>query len=680
MHPKSMSSRLAMLPVRYTGGRFRFSKNKAENPISDRRFARLSCPPPQNTRENRKRATKSRGLLRNSHPLPYFWLSSVVSFPFPVKKPRARPLSLARHVAHGVPREGSVFPYRLLARHYPLEVKYWLSLQCRAARRCSIGIPPVVRSKSWAEARSSRNPRERSFDQVTTSRRFAPYWQATGADITHILRRIYTAMNVFHTHAQIVSDYETYIRSFLQIADPRIRDVVEGELSQGKLWPEPLLQFNPSFEMYGKVDDLSTAGTLHPAIRHIFKGFSLYRHQVEAIKLGTSGKDFIVTSGTGSGKSLTYIGSIFHYLLSHPGEPGVTAVVVYPMNALINSQFDEFTRYKENYEQSTGNEFPITFGQYTGQEKEEARTKMRETPPQILLTNYMMLELLLTRVRERSIRDGIFQNLRFLVFDELHTYRGRQGADVALLVRRIRSRCAHSVTCIGTSATMVSVGTLAEQRDEVARVATKVFGKPFVSDQVVPETLDRSLVFNGKLPSSIELAAAISAAVNPDDDLEKLKTHPVAIWLENKVALEVRESTLVRGMPSRISDIVAALAQESNLPETTCRGFLEKLLQWISVTNQGLQDAGQRYTILPFKLHQFISQTGSVYTTLPSPIPNGDGRTRFGVSQRNADPSNQHLFPVLQCAASTAIGVDSRAEDRTLPRCLALAAVHFSTL
>ena len=82
---------------------------------------------------------------------------------------------------------------------------------------------------------------------------------------------------------------------------------------------------------------------------------------------------------------------------------------------------------------------------------------MREHP-QILLTNYIMLELLLTRVRERSIRDGIYEHLRFLVFDELHTYRGRQGADVALLMRRIRSRCAQPVVCIGTSATMISVG------------------------------------------------------------------------------------------------------------------------------------------------------------------------------------------------------------------------------
>ncbi len=137
-------------------------------------------------------------------------------------------------------------------------------------------------------------------------------------------------MNVFQTHSGIIADYATYIRSFLNIADPTIREVIEGELSQGKLWPEPLLQFNPSFERAGTVAELANAGTLHPAMADIFTGYSLYRHQVEAIQLGTAGKDFIVTSGTGSGKSLTYIGSIFHYLLSYPGTAGVTAIVVYP--------------------------------------------------------------------------------------------------------------------------------------------------------------------------------------------------------------------------------------------------------------------------------------------------------------------------------------------------------------
>ncbi len=96
----------------------------------------------------------------------------------------------------------------------------------------------------------------------------------------------------------------------------------------------------------------------------------------------------------------------------------------------------EFETYRENYENAAGNKFPITFGQDTGQEKEEARQRMRESPPHILLTNYMMLELLLTRIETASMRI-----CKFLVFDELHTYRGRQGADVAMLIRRIQAQC-----------------------------------------------------------------------------------------------------------------------------------------------------------------------------------------------------------------------------------------------
>ncbi len=82
-------------------------------------------------------------------------------------------------------------------------------------------------------------------------------------------------MNVFHTHSRIVQDYATYIRSFLNIADPAIRAIVEGELEKGKLWPEPLLQFNPAFEMAGSVADLSRDGTLHGDIADIFKGYML---------------------------------------------------------------------------------------------------------------------------------------------------------------------------------------------------------------------------------------------------------------------------------------------------------------------------------------------------------------------------------------------------------------------
>ncbi|MEI7902060.1 MAG: DEAD/DEAH box helicase, partial [bacterium] len=450
-------------------------------------------------------------------------------------------------------------------------------------------------------------------------------------------------MNVFETHAKIISDYASYIQSFITITDPDIRRVVETELARGKLWPQPLLQFNPAYELAGSIEEIAKSGMLHGDVTGIFKGYSLYRHQVEAIKLGTTGQDFIVTSGTGSGKSLTYIGSIFHRLLAVPQSKGVTAVVVYPMNALINSQAIEFKTYQDNYEKSTGKTFPITFGQYTGQEDEDARKKLRENPPQILLTNYMMLELLLTRMQERPIRDAIYENLAFLVFDELHTYRGRQGADVALLIRRIRAQCKQPVTCIGTSATMVSVGSLSDQKAEVAKVATILFGRAFHPDQIVNETLTPSLDPNASQPARDTLAAAIAQGIDIGKDITVLKSHPLAVWLENRIAIESHEGRIVRRQPLPINVVVAALAADSGMAEAVCQACLADLLLWISTVNQRVIASGSRYTILPYKLHQFIAQTGSVYTTLDQ------GTERFitlepGIYKQD-DANKKPIFP-----------------------------------
>jgi len=474
-------------------------------------------------------------------------------------------------------------------------------------------------------------------------------------------------MNVFDTHAKIVRDYACYIRSFINISDPEINRIVDEALTEGKLWPQPLLQFNPSYEMAGSVEEIAKSGVLHASVTDIFKGYTLYRHQLEAIKLGTAGKDFVLTSGTGSGKSLTYIASIFHSLLTAPQTNGVTAVVVYPMNALINSQTIEFKTYKENYEKSTGVNFPISFGQYTGQEKEEARDAMRTNPPQVLLTNYMMLELLLTRVQERPIRDAIYNNLRYLVFDELHTYRGRQGADVALLIRRIRAMCKQHVTCIGTSATMVSVGSMASQREQVAQVATTMFGRSFRAEQVVQEKLTRSIEYMGVLPSRSELALAISNGINIEDDLNKLRSHNIIVWLENNVALQEHNGDLVRRKPLRISEIVSAMADDSGLSEDACRKCLGNLLLWISIINQKVQNSGSRYTVLPFKLHQFIAQTGAVYTTLDQ------GQERFitlepGIYKQD-DANKKPIYPIVfSRATGHAFLCVSRINERLEPR------------
>ncbi|MBK7134648.1 MAG: DEAD/DEAH box helicase [Bacteroidales bacterium] len=197
----------------------------------------------------------------------------------------------------------------------------------------------------------------------------------------------------------------------------------------------------------------------------------------------------MVTSGTGSGKSLTYISTIFNHLFKNPGQPGIKAIIVYPLNALINSQEIALKGFEDNYRKRTGNSFPFTYAKYTGQEKQDARDNVIVNPPDILLTNYMMLELLMVRKADEDLRRSFLDNIKYLVFDELHVYKGRQGADVSLLIRRIKAASASkNIICIGTSATMTS-GTIDEQKSEVAKVATRFFDAGFYPENVIIESL-----------------------------------------------------------------------------------------------------------------------------------------------------------------------------------------------
>src|SRR6266566_6787255 len=270
-------------------------------------------------------------------------------------------------------------------------------------------------------------------------------------------------MNVFELRDRLTGDYSDFVRSFIHIRDDRIREAVQAELQGGLLWPDPLIQLNPSFEAGEWVEELVAQGVLHDECKRIFRikpepgslgqPLRLHRHQSEAIRGARGGASYVLTTGTGSGKSLAYIIPIVDHVLRTGSGRGIQAIVCYPMNALANSQVKELEKFLKSGYPEGGS--PVTFARYTGQEKDEVRNTIIAQPPDILLTNYVMLELILTRAAEQKLLAN--SQLRFLVLDELHTYRGRQGADVALLVRRVRNRLAVSeLQCVGTSATLAS--------------------------------------------------------------------------------------------------------------------------------------------------------------------------------------------------------------------------------
>jgi superfamily II DNA/RNA helicase len=454
-------------------------------------------------------------------------------------------------------------------------------------------------------------------------------------------------MDILNFHKRLIDSYKTYIQSFLNIKDPSILKFVDEEINKKKLWPEPLVQFNPTFEKGKPLSDLVKDGHLHTEINNIFSGLSLYRHQEEAILLGAKGKEFIVTSGTGSGKSLTYMATIFNHVLNQGASANnqIQAVVVYPMNALINSQFKEIEKFKTNYEEQFHKPFPITFGQYTGQEDEEKREKLRTNPPHILLTNYMMLELVMTRGgKDVEVRKNMLENIKYLVFDELHTYRGRQGSDVSILIRRIKAASTkkNQVICIGTSATMVSgdATTLLEQKQKVAEIASTIFGSDIKAHQIINEYLVKSIGFT-KSPTKEVLQEAIKKGISALNTTSyEFELHPTANWIEEKIALDVKEGVLIRRKPTTLTDIAKQLAVVAELTEEACLLHLQELLECANILNSNTE---KKKNYLPYRIHQFIAQTGSVYATLGSQ----KNRDLFLDAGLYADNKETKLYPMV---------------------------------
>lgn len=429
------------------------------------------------------------------------------------------------------------------------------------------------------------------------------------------------SQNVFDIHKSILDGYKEYIDSFINISDNRILEKVVDEFSKGKIIPDPLVQFNPSFENGGTVDDLIGGGVLSKEFANIFydengKSWSIYKHQADAIKKGNDGKGFVVTSGTGSGKSLTYISTIFNHLFKMPTKPGIKAIIVYPLNALINSQEAALKTFAQNYTDRTGKELPITFGKYTGQESQKAKESIINNPPDILLTNYMMLELLMVRNTDQALRNSFKENLQFLVFDELHVYKGRQGADVSLLIRRLKASCTNqNITCIGTSATMVSGGTVDDQKATTAKVASSFFDSMFSKDEVITESLTYSTNQSTLLSHQV-IRNILNEHIVLNGSHSELTNNALAVWVEQNIAIRIESTHKLRNTPKTLVQIAKELSVFSGVEQKRCTQKIIELLVWAEAVNTQIAQSKRKDSVLPFRIHQFISQTGYVYLTL----------------------------------------------------------------
>jgi len=226
--------------------------------------------------------------------------------------------------------------------------------------------------------------------------------------------------------------------------------------------------------------------------------FAPYLHQEKAFaRLGGSRPaSTLIATGTGSGKTESFLLPVLDYCWQHRGEPGIKAILIYPMNALATDQAGRLAETIYKNPELQGN---VTAGIYVGQEDETPSAVMgenkiitdkkllRKNPPDILITNYKMLDYLLLRIKDQTIwKQNNPETLKFLVVDELHTFDGAQGSDLACLIRRLKARLntpTGHLCCVGTSATL---GNDAEGA-ALLKYAGEVFGEAFAADSIISE-------------------------------------------------------------------------------------------------------------------------------------------------------------------------------------------------
>ncbi|MEO3777967.1 DEAD/DEAH box helicase [Micromonospora sp. B11E3] len=308
------------------------------------------------------------------------------------------------------------------------------------------------------------------------------------------------------TSDAIVATYRRYLRTLVEPRDPRLAAALDGAISDAinqELTKGPLLEATPPYVTSSTPRQLIEAGVLAPGIATLGAGLDLdrplYRHQERAIRKAAAGRNLVVATGTGSGKTESFLLPILNRLMAERSAgtlgPGVRALLLYPMNALAN---DQMKRLRGLLAEAPD----ITFGRYTGETRQTrreavevferqhpderplpnellSREEMRQRPPHLLLTNYAMLEYLLLRPLDMDLFEGEHAgHWQFIVVDEAHVYDGARGAELAMLLRRLvdRVNADRPVQCIATSATVGG------DMRAVADFAAALFPAPFEFD------------------------------------------------------------------------------------------------------------------------------------------------------------------------------------------------------
>ena len=476
---------------------------------------------------------------------------------------------------------------------------------------------------------------------------------------------------------EIKSSYIDYITTTFDLADQEYAVELRKALrEEGMVAKGPYLDIGGSYETGKTLNQLLQEGRISPLFqtlepipeheRELKLDRPLYLHQQLALEKALKGESLVVTTGTGSGKTESFLLPVLEHILREEENgtlnAGVRAIIIYPMNALANDQIKRMRKLLKHcgaisfgiYNGNTPHHRKEALNEYHRTHKDASgfptqplpnelisREEMQQEPPHILITNYSMLEYMMLRPKDDKVFSGA--KLKYIVLDEAHIYKGATGMETSLLMRRLRARISrpNSVQYILTSATLGGQ----DADDEIVRFAEKLTGVSFHADGIIrsqekrqemveerdiPPALFSAIARNPEKTAQIleEAGLDFDPEGNPEEKLFALFLHSRLYSVLRKAAKE----------PATVSQLHAAMSKVA--PGLT----REQVTEFISVCARGELDGAN---LIKPRYHFFVRALEGAYITLSSPKQLFLQRK---ISISDSETQSQAVFEAAACA------------------------------
>ena len=492
---------------------------------------------------------------------------------------------------------------------------------------------------------------------------------------------------------EIKNSYIDYVTTAFDLADPTYAGQLRRALQEeGMVAKGPYLDIGGSYETGRTLQELMDAGLAAPLFsqlepipekeRELKLERPLYLHQERSLLKASRGENLVVTTGTGSGKTESFLLPILNHILTENQQgtlnSGVRAIVIYPMNALANDQIKRLRALLKHYP-------AIRFGIYNGNtrhrhtealndylktHKDEngngvrplpnemiSREEMQENPPHILITNYSMLEYMMLRPKDDKVFSGA--KLKYIVLDEAHIYKGATGMETGLLMRRLRARISEpeAVQYILTSATLGGM----DADGEIVDFARKLCGVTFEAEGII-----RSQEKQPKLLEEREIDPALftELASKPDSVGALLEQHGLDFCpdgsAEEKIYQLCLHTKLFAALRRSVKSPITVTQLNRQLQSAAPGITREQVVALVSVCARAEKDGAN---LIKPRYHFFVRALEGAYITLSEPKSLYLQRRS---EQKAPDGSVQAVFEAAVCNDCGRLALAGKTEDGVL--------------